>query len=87
MNNEKMSSETMMIKKRGVYLKGHSYCTGFGYQFSWTPDINQGRRFVDASVIGIAQLSKGEIIKVESTKKELKRIGKIRMKQQESSHD
>lgn len=36
-----------VIKKNGKYLKSHSYATGQGYRFQWTPDLDEAVEFCD----------------------------------------
>ncbi|MNZ70246.1 hypothetical protein D3C78_885780 [compost metagenome] len=56
-----------VIKKRGKYMEGHGYATGFGYNFHWTNNINEARHFADddGAIASLARLSKGKIIEVD----------------------
>ena len=69
---------SLILKKRGRYLTGHSYATGFGYSYSWSPDISKARRFIDTSpyVKSFAMSTKATIIKVESTQSELREVAR-----------
>lgn len=69
-----------VIKKRGKYLRGHSYCSGFGYQFHWSTRPEDARKFVDGVADGalemLRQLTKGAVISVDAellTKQPLER--------------
>lgn len=70
-----------ILKKRDRYMTGHSYATGIGYSYSWSPNINDARRFADddPSPDGLAQRTGAKIIPVENTKKELRDLGRRAM--------
>ncbi|WP_274644565.1 hypothetical protein [Pseudomonas serbica] len=59
------------IKKRGKYLKGSSYATGYGYSFCWTNDPEKARHYQpdnpkrsDAGALeSHRQLTRGEVIR------------------------
>ena len=74
-----------VLKKRCRYLTGHSYATGIGYSFSWSPNIEDARRFADddPSPDGYAKRTGAKIVQVENTKKELRAIGRRRMEQEQ----
>lgn len=59
-----MKKPIFLIKKRGKYMKGHGYASGFGYKFTWTNDISAARKFeeMDGPADSLAQLSGGKIV-------------------------
>jgi hypothetical protein len=56
-----------VIQKGKKYMRGHSYATGFGYDFSWTFDIAEARHFADDDYItdSLSRISKGRIVHIE----------------------
>lgn len=71
-----------ILKRRDRYMTGHSYSTLRGYSFSWSMDENDARRFADddPATDGFANQTGAKIIRVENTKKELRALGRRRMR-------
>lgn len=72
-----------VVKKAGRYLSGHSYATGIGYKFSWTPDPSFARRFADDEEVyadGFASQTNGHKVHVMNTPDEIRALGKRKAK-------
>jgi hypothetical protein len=71
-----------IIKRGSRYMTGHSYATGMGYRFSWSSDPSKARRIADddASTDVFASQTRGKIVHVENTRKELRDLGRRAMR-------
>lgn len=72
----------LLLVKRGKFMTGHSYATGFGYKFSWSAKETEARRFADFEdhlVNGFAKQTGATIKGVPNTKAELKQKGRHRL--------
>lgn len=72
----------LIIRKAKKFLSGHSYATGFGYKFHWTPHAHLARRFGDCEISraeGFAHQTKGKLFAVPNSRKELKAKGRVRL--------
>lgn len=73
-----------ILRKRGRYYAGHSYCNvpGFGrsgYRFSWTADENRAHRFQDdeeGEAARRAAQTGAKIIPVPNTKAEIRQLAR-----------
>jgi hypothetical protein len=70
-----------VLRRRDRYMTGHGYATGIGYSFSWSPSIEDARRFADddPSCDVFASRTGAKIVRVENTKKERRELGKRAM--------
>jgi hypothetical protein len=64
----------VLLKKRGKFLQGASYCTGFGNEFTWTPDEQKARRFYagQGALESFRQQTGAKEVPVADTRQELK---------------
>lgn len=72
-----------VVKKAGKYLSGHSYATGIGYKFNWTPDPSFARRFADDEEVYanvFASQTNGRKVHVMNTPDEIRALGKRKAK-------
>lgn len=70
---------SVILKKRGKYLEGSSYCTGFPERYHWTSDQAKARRFCDDEdhlYNRFARSTGAALVKVPSTRQELKQMYK-----------
>lgn len=77
-----------LLKKHGRYYAGSSYSNVPGYgrngnRCSWTTDETRAYRFQDddTQLEWLARQTRGKIIRVPSTKSELRSLGRRRMKE------
>lgn len=50
-----------VVKKKGKYLKGHSYSTLMGYKFSWTSDLSKARQMEIRTALHMAVATEGGV--------------------------
>lgn len=69
---------SFVIVKRGKFLEGSNYCTGFKRDFFWTDKESEARRYADDddNVFWVARETGGKAVKVANTAAELKALGK-----------
>lgn len=70
-----------VLIKRGKFLEGWNYCTGFGYSFSWTTDEAKARRFGDGEIADhIQSRTSGRFEHRKNNRAELRVIAKERQR-------
>jgi hypothetical protein len=75
-----------IVIKRGKFLTGSSYCTGFPERFFWSFKESDARRFSDDHKVYAEQAARqtgGRVEKRTNTKLELRALGRVRMQERE----
>lgn len=75
-----------IVIKRGKFLTGSSYCTGFPERFFWSFKESEARRFSDDQKVfaeNAARNTGGRMEKRTNTKLELRALGRVRIQERE----
>lgn len=75
-----------IVIKRGKFLTGSSYCTGFPERFFWSFKESDARRFSDDHKVYAEQAARqtgGRIENRTNTKLELRALGRVRIQERE----
>lgn len=75
-----------IVIKRGKFLTGSSYCTGFPERFFWSFKEADARRFSDDHKVYAEQAARqtgGRIENRTNTKLELRALGRVRIQERE----
>lgn len=77
-----------IVIKRGKFLTGSSYCTGFPERFFWSFKEGEARRFSDDHKVYAEQAARqtgGRVEKRTNTKLELRALGRVRIQEREAA--
>lgn len=77
-----------VLKRRSLFMTGHSYATGMQYRFFWSSDETKARRFADddPSVDTFSRMTGARIEHRPNTRAELREIGCERMRIRGAGH-
>lgn len=76
-----------IVIKRGKFLTGSSYCTGFPERFFWSFKESDARRFSDDHKVYAEQAARqtgGRMEMRTNTKLELRALGRVRIQEREA---